>query len=229
MKVLVACECSGVVRDAFAALGHDAWSCDILPSERGGKHLQSSVLSPDIVKGGWDLMIAHPDCTFLAVSGARWMAEEWREEAQLAALHFVKALWRFPIPRVAIENPVGRLTNLWRGATQYVQPWQFGHGETKNTGLWLRGLPPLTPTNIVEGRASHRRNHESHSMTNPQDILTSAIQAAIIRVLSDKLRERECWMRQVVTGSQERIMRDAAREDAAALERVIGILRRGEG
>lgn len=97
-------------------------------------------------------MIAHPDCTFLTVSGARWMSEEWREEAQLSALHFVKALWKFPVPRIAIENPVGRLSSLWRGATQYIQPWQFGHGETKTTGLWLKGLPPLVPTNIVEGR-----------------------------------------------------------------------------
>lgn len=152
LRVLVACECSGVVRDAFAALGHDAWSCDIVPSERPGNHLQRSVLDVKVVKGGWDLMIAHPDCTFLAVSGARWMSEEWREEAQLAALHFVKALWKFPVPRIAIENPVGKLPSLWRGATQYIQPWQFGHGEVKNTGLWLKGLPPLAPTHIVEGR-----------------------------------------------------------------------------
>ena len=152
LRVLVACECSGVVRNAFAALGHDAWSCDIVPSETPGNHLQCSVLDVKVVKRGWDLMIAHPDCTFLTVSGARWMSEEWREEAQLAALHFVKALWKFPVPRIAIENPVGRLSSLWRGASQYIQPWQFGHGETKTTGLWLKGLPPLLPTEIVEER-----------------------------------------------------------------------------
>lgn len=152
MKVLVACEFSGTVRDAFAALGHDAWSCDLLPSESPGNHIQGSVLDCAVVKRGWDLMIAHPDCTFLTVSGARWMSEEWREEAQLAALHFVKSLWKFPVRHIAIENPVGRLSSLWRGPAQTIQPWQFGHGETKGTCLWLKNLPPLTPTEIVEGR-----------------------------------------------------------------------------
>lgn len=152
MRVLVACECSGVVRDAFIARGHDAWSCDILPTERPGNHFQRSVFDVDVVKAGWDLMIAHPDCTFLTVSGARWMREEWREEALLMALHTVKSLWRFPIPMIAIENPVGRLSSLWRGPDQTIQPWQFGHPETKATCLWLKGLPELTPTNIVEGR-----------------------------------------------------------------------------
>lgn len=152
MRVLVACEFSGIVRDAFAARGHDAWSCDLLPSERPGQHIQGSVFDVAVVKGGWDLMIAHPDCTFLTVSGARWMNEEWRQEALLAALHNVKALWKFPVECVAIENPVGRLSSLWRGPDQYVQPHQFGHGETKATGLWLRGLPKLVPTNHVDGR-----------------------------------------------------------------------------
>lgn len=152
MRVLVACEFSGRVRDAFARRGHDAWSCDFLPSETPGNHIQDNVLSHEVVGRGWDLMIAHPDCTFLAVSGARWNHAEWREEAQLAALHFVKALWRFPVERVCIENPVGRLSSLWRGPTQTIQPWQFGDGEVKATCLWLRGLPPLEPTNIVDGR-----------------------------------------------------------------------------
>jgi len=151
--VLVACEFSGIVRDAFRARGHDAWSCDLLPTESPGPHIQGSVFDVEVVKAGWDLMIAHPDCTFLTVSGARWMAEEWRQEALLMALHCVKSLWRFPIPRVAIENPTGRLSSLWRGPDQYIQPHQFGHGEVKKTGLWLRGLPKLLPTNDVEGRA----------------------------------------------------------------------------
>jgi hypothetical protein len=122
-----------------------------LPSERPGNHLQGNILDYRIVQRGWDL-IAHPDCTFLAVSGARWMSEECREQAQLAALFFVKALWKMPIPRVAIENPIGRLSSLWRGPDQVIQPWQFGHGETKATCLWLRGLPKLEPTSLVEGR-----------------------------------------------------------------------------
>jgi hypothetical protein len=146
MKVLVACEFSGCVRDAFARRGHDAWSCDVRPSEAPGNHIQDSILEHSVVNRGWDLMIAHPDCTFLTVSGAKWMSIEWREEAQLAALHFVKALWKFPVPRIAIENPVGRLSSLWRGPTQTVQPWQFGDNESKATCLWLRGLPPLVPT-----------------------------------------------------------------------------------
>lgn len=145
MRVLVACEFSGRVRDAFARRGHDAWSCDVRPSEAPGNHIQDSILEQSVVNRGWDLMIAHPDCTFLTVSGARWFSVEWREEAQLAALHFVKALWKFPIPRVAIENPVGRLSSLWRGPTQTVQPWQFRDNEKKATCLWFRGLPPLVP------------------------------------------------------------------------------------
>jgi hypothetical protein len=152
VKVLVACEFSGRVRDAFARRGHDAWSCDIRPSESPGNHIQDGILEHSVVKRGWDAVIAFPDCTFLTVSGARWNHEEWREEAQLAALHFVKAIWRFPVPKLAIENPVGRLSSLWRGPTQIIQPWQFGHGETKGTCLWLRGLPPLVPTQIAEGR-----------------------------------------------------------------------------
>jgi hypothetical protein len=152
MRVLVACESSGRIRDEFAARGHDAWSCDILPSEAPGNHIQGTIMDHAVVHAGWDLMIAHPDCTFLTVSGARWMRQEWRQEAQLSALHFVKSLWRFPIPRIAIENPVGRLSSLWCGPDQIVQPWQFGDGETKAWCLWLKNLPQLTPTDVVEGR-----------------------------------------------------------------------------
>jgi hypothetical protein len=147
VRVLVGCEFSGIVRDAFARRGHDAWSCDIIPSETPGNHIQGTILSHEVVKRQWDLMIAHPDCTFLTVSGAKWMRVEWREEAQLAALHFVKALWKFPIPRIAIENPIGKLSSLWRGPDQYIEPFHFGDPFKKATGLWLKGLPKLIPTN----------------------------------------------------------------------------------
>jgi hypothetical protein len=151
MRVLVGCEESGTVRDAFIAAGHDAVSCDILPTRKPGPHIRGTVLSHEIAGQHWDLGIFHPDCTFLAVSGARWMAEEWRQEAQLAALHFVKALWRFPIDRIAIENPVGRLSTLWRGPDQYIQPYEFGDPHRKTTGLWLKNLPRLVPTNNLGG------------------------------------------------------------------------------
>jgi site-specific DNA-cytosine methylase len=149
--VLVACEFSGTVRDAFIAEGHDAVSCDLLPSERPGAHMQGDVLSimgdPD-----WDLMIAHPPCTHLAVSGARWFKEKTREQAE--ALDFVRALLAAPIPRIALENPISIISSKIRKPDQIVQPWQFGHGETKATCFWLKNLPPLRPTEIVEGRAA---------------------------------------------------------------------------
>jgi hypothetical protein len=148
MRVLVACEFSGTVRDAFAARGHDAWSCDLLPTERGGPHIQGDVTS--ILDAGWDLMVAHPPCTHLAVSGARWFHLKQAEQAD--ALAFVRFLLDAPIPRIALENPISIISSRIRKPTQTVQPWQFGHGETKATCLWLKNLPPLTPTNIVDGR-----------------------------------------------------------------------------
>jgi hypothetical protein len=147
MRVLVGMECSGVVREAFRRRGHDAWSCDYRPTEILGPHLQTSVFDNEVVNGEWDLAIFHPDCTFLTVSGARWQRIEWREEALLMGLHTVKALWRFPIPRIAIENPIGRLSSLWRGPDQIVQPYFFGDPFKKTTGLWLKGLTPLEKTN----------------------------------------------------------------------------------
>lgn len=148
MRVLVACEFSGIVRDEFAALGHDAWSCDLLPSERGGQHICGDV--KNILDAGWDLMIAHPPCTHLAVSGARWWADKRKEQED--ALDFVRLLMAAPIPRKAIENPVGRISSAIARPTQIIQPWQFGHGETKATCLWLTGLPALVPTDVVSGR-----------------------------------------------------------------------------
>ena len=148
MRVLVACEFSAVVRDAFRKRGHDAWSCDLLPSEGAEKwHIRGDVL--DVLGNGWDLMIAHPPCTHLAVSGARWFKDKRREQA--AALAFVLALADAPIPRIAIENPVSVLSSRWRKPDQIIQPHQFGHPETKATCLWLKNLPPLRPTDPVLG------------------------------------------------------------------------------
>lgn len=149
MKVLIACEFSGVVRRAFRALGHDAWSCDLLPAEDGSEyHRQQNVF--DLLGEGWDLMVAHPPCTHLAVSGARWFAKKVVE--QLAALYFVRRLLDAPIERIALENPVSIISSRIRKPDQIIQPWMFGHGETKATCLWLKNLPKLKPTNVVEGR-----------------------------------------------------------------------------
>lgn len=148
LKILIACEYSGRVRDAFTALGHDAMSCDLLPSEKPGKHYQGDVFN--IIGDGWDLMIAHPPCTHLAVSGSRWFHLKEKEQAE--SLEFVRRLLCAPIPHIAIENPVSIISSRIRKPNQIIQPWQFGHGETKATCLWLKGLPPLRPTNIVDGR-----------------------------------------------------------------------------
>lgn len=148
MKVLVACEFSGRVRDAFLAKGHDAWSCDLLPSDVIGPHYQVDVCQ--ILDQKWDLMIAHPPCTHLAVSGARWFKGKEREQAD--ALDFVKQLLNAPIPKIALENPVSVISSHIRKPDQIIQPWMFGHGETKATCLWLKNLPLLKPTNIVNGR-----------------------------------------------------------------------------
>lgn len=150
MKVLVACEFSGVVRDAFTRAGHIAWSCDILPTEKPGMHHQGDVT--EILDRGWDLMIAHPPCTHLAVSGARHFAEKRKDGRQQAAIEFFMALASADIPRIAVENPVCIMSSKWRKPDQIIQPWQFGHGETKATCLWLKNLPELTPTDIAEGR-----------------------------------------------------------------------------
>ena len=148
MRILVACEYSGTVRDAFAARGHDAWSCDLLPTERLGNHIHGDVLQH--LHRNWDLMIAHPPCTHLAVSGARWFKDKQIEQAE--ALDFVRRLLDAPIPRIALENPISIISSRIRKPDQIIQPWQFGHGETKATCLWLKNLPKVMPTNIVEGR-----------------------------------------------------------------------------
>lgn len=148
MKVLVACEFSGRVRDAFIARGHDALSCDLLPSESPGPHYQGDV--KDIIKDGWDLMIAHPPCTHLAISGAAWF--KYKQQEQADALDFVRFLMAAPIEKICIENPVSVISTKIKKPTQIIQPWQFGHPESKRTCLWLTNLEPLVPTNIVAGR-----------------------------------------------------------------------------
>ena len=147
MKVLVACEFSGVVRSAFADAGHDAWSCALLPTDLPGNHIQGDVC--DILDDGWDMMLAHPPCTYLAVSGARWFKDS--QEEQVQALEFVRTLLNAPIEHIALENPVSIISSRIRKPDQYIQPWQFGHGETKRTCLWLQNLPLLNPSCIVEG------------------------------------------------------------------------------
>lgn len=148
VKVLIACEYSGTVRDAFLQAGHSAMSCDLLPTESEGPHYLGDVR--DILDDGWDLMIAHPPCTHLAVSGSRWFKDKINEQRE--ALDFVELLMYAPIDKIAIENPISVISTRIRKPDQIIQPWQFGHGETKATCLWLKGLPKLTPTDIVEGR-----------------------------------------------------------------------------
>lgn len=150
MRVIVACEFSGIVRDAFIARGHDAWSCDLLPTEREGPHFQEDIF--EVLADSWmvwDLMIAHPPCTHLTRAGDRWYATS---ALRNGAADFVQALAAQPIPRIAIENPRGALNRLWRRPDQVIQPWMFGAGETKATCLWLKNLPPLMATAVVMGR-----------------------------------------------------------------------------
>ena len=147
MRVLVACEFSGIVRDAFLKAGHDAWSVDLLPSDTPGPHIQDDVLNR-LTWTHWDLMIAHPPCTHLAVSGARWFKEKAKEQAE--ALQFVYLLlYSSRIPLIALENPVSIISSYIRKPDQIIQPWMFGHPESKKTCLWLKGLPKLIPTNIL--------------------------------------------------------------------------------
>jgi hypothetical protein len=165
MKVLIACEFSGIVRDAFAALGHDAWSCDLLPTERPGNHIQDDVAL--ILEDGWDLMIAHPPCTYLCSSGLHWNKRRPEREKQThEAMLFVFSLIDAPIPRIALENPVGCISSNYRKPDQIIQPFQFGHPESKSTCLWLKNLRRLTPTNILPKPASGRWDNQTASGQN---------------------------------------------------------------
>lgn len=157
MRVLVACEFSGIVRDAFLRCGHDAWSCDLLPSESlySDNHIYGDVRHA--LHMDWDLMIAHPPCTHLCVSGARWFAGKQKEQSE--ALAFVHLLLNAPIARIALENPISIISSRIRKPDQIIQPWQYGHGETKAICLWLKNLSLLKPTDIVSGR-----EHRIHRM-----------------------------------------------------------------
>src|SRR5690606_34711943 len=151
MRVLVACEYSGVVRDAFRARGHDAMSCDLLPTDSPGPHYQGDV--QDVLDGGWDLMIAHPPCTYLTSSGLHWNKRiPGREQLTEESLEFVRLLLDADIPRIALENPIGRISTAIRKPDQIIQPHQFGHDASKATCLWLKNLPPLLPTSLVPPR-----------------------------------------------------------------------------
>ena len=165
MRVLVACEFSGAVRDAFTARGHDAMSCDLLPAETPGRHYQGDVR--DVLGGGWDLMVGHPPCTYLAVSGLHWNKRR-PERALLTeeALEFVRLLLDAPIPQIALENPVGCISSRIRKPDQIIQPWQFGHDASKATCLWLKGLPLLQPTDVLPGGREARRANQTASGQN---------------------------------------------------------------
>lgn len=154
MKVLIACEYSGTVRDAFTKKGWDATSCDLLPTDTPGNHYQGDVF--DIIEDGWDLMIAHPPCTYLTVTGNKWMKPEFeprfptRKQDRLDAIDFFMALANANIPKICLENPVGIMSTAWKKPEQYIQPYHFGETHSKRTGLWLKNLPLLRPTKTVE-------------------------------------------------------------------------------
>jgi hypothetical protein len=171
MKVLVACEYSGAVRDAFRARGHDAMSCDLLPTDAPGPHYQGDVR--DVLGDGWDLMIAHPPCTYLSVSGMHWTRRGLRDPKLTEdALAFVRLLMDAPIPRIAIENPVSIISSRLRKPEQIVQPWQFGHDASKKTCLWLVGLPPLRPTRVIEPRLVNGRQRWGNQTDSGQNRLS---------------------------------------------------------
>jgi len=150
MRVLIGCEFSGIVREAFRQRGHDAWSCDLLDTEIPGPHHKGDVR--DLLADHWDMAIFHPECTHLAVSGARYFKEKRADGRQQAAIAFFLLLAQSKIPKKCTENPISIMSTIYRKPDQIIQPWMFGHGETKATCLWLEGLPALTPTNIVSGR-----------------------------------------------------------------------------
>lgn len=184
MRVLIACEYSGAVRDAFIALGHDAMSCDLLPTDAPGPHYQGDVR--DVLDYPWDLMIAHPPCTHLSVSGARHFEAKRKDGRQQSAIAFFMMLAKADIPRIAIENPICIMSSIWRKPDQVIQPWQFGHGETKATALWLKCLPALQPTNIVDGREA--RIHRMPPSTDRWK-LRSATYPGIAQAMADQWSE----------------------------------------
>jgi len=166
MKILIACEFSGIVREAFKARGHNVWSCDLLPTEIPGQHIQDDILKH--LDDGWDLMIAHPYCTDTAISGARWFPEKIADGRQQKAIGFFLVLATADIPKIALEHPISIMSTVYRKPDQIIQPWQFGHGEIKATCLWLKNLSLLRPTNIVDGREArvHREPPSSDRWKN---------------------------------------------------------------
>ena len=183
MKVLIACEFSGTVRDAFARRGHDAMSCDLLPTEKDGPHYQGSVF--DIINDGWDLMIAHPPCTYLSSSGQHWNKRRPERAAQTEeAIQFFMALANAPIPQIAIENPVGCISTRWRKPDQIIQPHQFGHDASKATCLWLKGLDTLWPTTIVIPRMVNGRPRWGNQTDSGQNKLGPSADRWAIRSLT---------------------------------------------
>lgn len=172
MRVLIGCECSGIVRDAFRARGHDAWSCDLKPCERGSRfHYQTDVRNIILSRAAgapWDLGIFFPECTDLCVSGARWFPAKRADGSQQHSIDFFIGLTNCAIPKWAIENPIGIMSTHYRKPDQIIQPWQFGHGETKATCFWLHGLPKLVPTDIVTGR-ENRVHRMAPSATRAAD------------------------------------------------------------
>lgn len=181
MKVLIACEYSGAVRDAFIRGGHEAMSCDLLPTDAPGPHYQGDVR--DVLDCPWDLMVAHPPCTHLSVSGARHFEAKRADGRQQSAVAFFMMLAKADIPRIAIENPICIMSSVWRKPDQVIQPWQFGHGETKATALWLKCLPKLRPTNIVSGREP-RIHHMPPSADRWK--LRSATYSGIAQAMADQ-------------------------------------------
>lgn len=169
MKVLIACEFSGVVREAFRKRGHDAWSCDLLPAlDESEYHIQGDVLK--VLEQEWDLMVAHPPCTHLAVSGARWFKD--KEKEQKEALDFVRKLLAAPVDKIALENPISIISTKIRKPDQIIQPWMFGHMETKATCLWLKNLPPLKETNNVYNemmKLPKKERNKIHYMSPSKD------------------------------------------------------------
>ena len=171
MKILVACEFSGVVRDAFIARGHEAMSCDLIPTESPGPHYEGDVR--DVLGNGWDLMIAHPPCTYLSSSGMHWTRRGKRHQSLTdEAIDFVKILMKAPVKHMALENPVGVISTLIRKPDQIVQPWMFGHDASKATCLWLRNLPHLEPTGIVKPRMVNGKKRWANQTDSGQNKLS---------------------------------------------------------
>ena len=180
MKVLIACEYSGTVRDAFIRAGHEAMSCDILPTDAEGPHYQGDAM--DVLDQGWDLMIAHPPCTYLSASGMHWTTRGLRDPKLTDdAVEFFMALWKAPVPKIAIENPVGIMSGKLRKPDQYIQPYEFGHDASKKTCLWLKGLPLLKPTSFVEPRIVNGKKRWGNQTDSGQNVLGPSADRAKIR------------------------------------------------